>query len=134
MPRKRRRYRILLDEGVPIPIYFLLLNRLHDVKHVVSDFQMEGASDAQVYLHAVKEKRLVVTFNKKHFNELAGNSKDSGIIAITHELSPKHRDRKLAAFLRRKTPGELFGCFNVITGETDTKILGKKSSQTAKKL
>jgi len=73
-----------------------------------------------VYQLAVKEQRLIVTFNKKHFQQLAVKSRATGVIAISHALSPSQRDTKLTAVLRRKTPGELFGKLTLITGETDT--------------
>jgi hypothetical protein len=52
---------------------------------------------------------------------MAGRSQETGVIGITHSVAPSQRDTKLTAFLRRKTPGELFGKFHMITGETDTK-------------
>jgi hypothetical protein len=117
MPPKRHRHKLLFDEGLPLPKYFPQLNNRFDVKHIVEDFKQAGADDRRVYQLAVKEKRLIVTFNKKHFQQLAEKSKDTGVIAITHTLSPKQRDTKLTAFLRQKTPGDLFGKLHVITAE-----------------
>lgn len=120
MPHKLHRYKLLFDEGLPLPHYFPQLNNLFDIKHVSRDYKRAGADDSQVYQLAVKEKRLIVTFNTKHFRGMAGKSQDSGVIGITHNLRPTQRDTKLTAFLRRKTPGELFGKFHMITGETET--------------
>jgi len=121
MPSKHRRYKLLLDEGLPLPHYFPQLNNRFDVRHVSLDYKLAGADDTQVYQLAVKEQRLIVTFNTKHFRGLAGASQETGIIALSHGLSPAQRDSKLTAFLRRKTPGELFGLLHVITGETVTR-------------
>jgi len=121
MPDNYHRYKLLFDEGLPLPTYFPRLNNLFDIKHVSQDFKLAGTDDIHVYQLAVKEQRLIVTSNKKHFQRLAVNSQDTGVIAISHSLSPSQRDTKLTAFLRRKTPGELFGKLNLITGATDTK-------------
>ncbi len=121
MSRNYHRYKLLLDEGLPLPQYFPLLNNLFNVKHVLEDFKGAGMSDEEVYALAVKENRLIITFNKKHFQPMATKSQETGIIAISHSPLPPQQDTKLTAFLRRKTPSELYGKFNSITGETDIK-------------
>jgi hypothetical protein len=63
MPHKYHRYKLLFDEGLPLPQYFPQLNNLFDIKHVSRDFKSAGADDSQVYQLAVKEKRLIITFN-----------------------------------------------------------------------
>ena len=100
--------------------YFPLLNNLHNIKHVVRDYKRFGISDTEVYQLAVSEKRLIITFNKKHFQELAHRSKNTGIIALSQTLPAKQRDIKLTAFLRKKLPTELFGKLHTITGEDES--------------
>jgi len=120
MSRNYHRYKLLLDEGLPLPQYFPLLNNLFNVKHVLQDFKGAGMSDEEVYALAAKENRLIITFNKKHFQSMATKSKETGVIAISHTPLPPQQDTKLTAFLRKRSPSELFGKFNVISGETDT--------------
>ena len=126
MSRNYHRYKLLLDEGLPLPQYFPLLNNFFNVKHVLQDFKGAGMSDEEIYALAAKENRLIITFNKKHFQPMARKSKETGVIAISHSPLPPQQNTKLTALLRRKTPGELFGRFHSITGETDIKDISSE--------
>lgn len=119
MPRIRyKSYRLLLDEGFPLKNFFPRLNSRFNVKHIVTDFRQSGIEDNRVYNLAVKEKRLVVTFNDKHFKEFAPKNKNSGIIGVSTNLSNDQIDKKLTARLITSKSKDLYGKFTFISGET----------------
>ncbi|MBI2611917.1 DUF5615 family PIN-like protein [Candidatus Gottesmanbacteria bacterium] len=112
--KKPARYKLLLDENISPRDTFPIINNRHNIRHLVHDLNKTGISDEEVYALAKESKRLIVTFNKKHFEELAPNSKDTGIIAISTNVSDEQIDKKLTALLSRKTKSELFGKFHYI--------------------
>ena len=118
MPRRFHKHKLLLDENLSPRTAFPSLNRTFDVKHVRDDFQSGGISDPQVYEVAVKQQRLLLTFNIKHFRSLAGTKRDAGIIGISSHLTAAQTDTKLVAFLHRHSPKALSGKFFDLTGET----------------
>ncbi len=97
---------------------FELLNRLFDVKHLAFDLRKGGLRDEQVYKEAVKTHRLIITFNGKDFKTVAANSKETGIIFVSQNLSDEQIDSKLVALLVRSSANALFGKFTALTGET----------------
>ncbi len=115
---KFRRYKLLLDEGLPPTLGFPLTKHNHDVKHVRDDLHFTGLKDPEVYKLAVKHKRLLIIYNLKDYKVLAESDKSSGIIGISQEMDREQQDKKLLALLTKKKPGELYGKYNIITGET----------------
>lgn len=61
--------RFLIDEDVPPAVAELLQRRGHDVVRVADALGM-GTADAAVARYADVERRIVVTFNLRHFNRL----------------------------------------------------------------
>lgn len=118
--KKFHRYKLVLDEGLPPTASFPLTKRRHDIKHIRDDFKQKGLSDYKVYKFAIKHKRLLVIYNLKDYRKLAEPSKSSGIIGISQEMDREQQDKKLLALLTRRKRSELFGNYNVITGETKT--------------
>lgn len=113
--QKPHRFKLLLDENISPRERFPILNSRHDVKHLVHDLKKTGISDLEVYKVAKRGKRLIVTFNKKHFEKLAGKSKDTGIIAVSTNVSDEQIDKKITSLLSRKRKRELFRKFHYIT-------------------
>ncbi len=109
MAHRLYKHKLLLDEGFPPRSYFPMLNERFDIKHVKTDLKKIGLPDTQVYALAVKLKRLVVTYNAKHFKQLAANSKDSGIIAVSATAPYELIDKKLTSLLTKSTPNTLQG-------------------------
>lgn len=108
----------MLDEGLPSRTKLPRVNSRHDIKHIKEDLRQGGISDEKVYKEAVKTKRLLVVFNVKHFRDLAGKSKNSGIIGISQKLPTEQIDKKLNTFLSKSKVGRLYGRFTYISGET----------------
>jgi len=118
MGRKHQRYKLLLDENFLPRSRLPLLNKRYDIKHIKNDFKEVGLTDPQVYGFAVKEKRIIITFNDKDFFNIASKSNKSGVIGISTNMTSDHIDKKIAAFLRKSTPREVYGKFVYISEET----------------
>jgi len=114
------KHNVLLDENFSSRSKFPRLNGLFDVKHVRDDLKGSGLSDPKVYVLAVKQERILVTFNAKDFSKLAGTQPDKGIIGVSTSLSKEQIDKKLTALLVKSTSNALAGKFTSLTGETET--------------
>lgn len=113
--KKPPRYKLLLDENISPRERFPILNSRHNTKHLVHDFKKSGITDQEVYNLAVKENCFIVTFNKKDFEDFAGKSENTGIIAVSTNLSDEQIDKKIVSLLSRKKKSELYGKINSIT-------------------
>lgn len=111
MTQKHYRHKLILDEGVESRRFFPQLNNLFNVRHITQDYKFTGLSDSDVHAIAVKEKRIIITYNIKDFKPLAIKSKQSGVVGITMNTSPELIDKKLVALFRRAAPKELYGKF-----------------------
>jgi predicted nuclease of predicted toxin-antitoxin system len=109
MPKRFRKHKLLLDENMSPRIAFPNLNSIFDVKHVREDFRLTSLSDLEVYQFAVKQQRILLTYNIKHFRQLAGTRSDAGIIGIPPHLTSAQVDTKLTALLTKSTPNALQG-------------------------
>lgn len=117
MPRKARPYRhkILLDEGLYKRKFLPRTNSRHNLKHIKHDLNKGGIKDEELYEIAVKEQRIVVTYNIDDFKKLARKSKDSGVIGVTQGMSPEQLDKKLNALLNRSTAKSLYNKYTSLS-------------------
>ena len=113
--QRPQRYKLLLDENISPRTRFPILNSRHDIKHLVHDLKKCGITDLEVYILAKKTKRLIVTFNKKHFEKIAGKNKDTGIIAVSTNISDEQIDKKMTSLLSRKKKNGLYRKFHYIS-------------------
>lgn len=104
---------------MPSRLEFPRLNGLFDVKHVRDDLGSAGLPDPQVYDLAVKQRRLIITFNARDFRALATRSQQTGIIGVSTNLPSHQIDTKLTALLVRSSANALNGKLTTITRETD---------------
>jgi hypothetical protein len=91
------------------------MNSTFDVKHVRDDLKRGGLPDPLVYELAVKQQRVLLTYNTKHFRKLAGTHNDAGIIGISPHLTSAQVDTKVTALLTRSTPNTLAGKFTSLS-------------------
>ena len=119
MSRKQHRFRLLLDENFLNRNRLPLLNKRHNLKHIKQDFGKIGLQDKEVYAFAVREGRIIVTFNDKDFKSLATKTKASGIIGVSTNMTADHIDKKLAAILRKAKPKDIYGKFIYVSEETE---------------
>jgi hypothetical protein len=120
MPKGFHKHKLLLDENMPLRSDFPTLNSKFDVKHLAADLRQSGLADSDVYQLAVDHKRILVTYNSKHFRKLAGSKDDAGIIGVSASLPSVQVDTKLTALLMKSTPRALEKKFTPLTGETET--------------
>jgi len=119
MPKRFYKHKVVLDENMPHRTDLPILNSKFDVKHLVDDLNRSGLPDPEVYQLAVTQKRILVTFNVKHFRSLAGTKEDAGIIGVSANLPTSQIDTKLTALLTKSTPRTLERKFTPLTGETE---------------
>ena len=119
MPKRFYKHKVLLDENMPKRSAFPNLNSKFDVKHVADDLKQGSLPDPDVYQLAVTQKRILVTYNTKHFRILAGSKGDAGIIGVSANLPTSQVDTKLTAILTKSTPQALQRKFAPLTGETE---------------
>ena len=108
MSPKFHKFRLLLDENMPGRRAFALLNHQFDVKHISLDLKKSGVRDEVVYREAVNMHRLIVTFNSDDFKPFVAKSTETGIIAVSDNLSTSQIDNKLVALLVRSSPTSSF--------------------------
>lgn len=118
MPHRFHKYKLLLDEGFPVRRYFPRLNSRFDVKHITEDLKKSELPDKKVYAIAVKEKRLIVTYNFDDFKGFTQNNKSSGVIGISANITFDQIDLKLTSLLNKSKPNVLFGKEIYISGES----------------
>jgi hypothetical protein len=86
--------------------------------HIRDDFNLAGLADPDVYRLAVREQRVLVTYNEKDFLPLVGTQNDVGVIGVSPHLTVEQIDTKLTALLVRSTPRSLAEKFTPLTGQT----------------
>lgn len=114
---KAHRYKLLLDENFSPRESFPIINNRHDTKHIIHDLkQKQGLPDTNVYQIAVKLKRLIVTFNRKHFEILVKEKKNksTGVISVSTNVFDEQIDKKIASLLSTKTKSKLYSHFHHI--------------------
>ncbi len=77
MPKRFHKHKLLLDENMSPRTAFPHLNSTFAVKHVRDDLKQGGLPDPVVYHIAVKQQRILLIYNAKHFSRLAGTRKDA---------------------------------------------------------
>src|SRR3989344_6894346 len=109
MPPRFHRHKLLLDEGLYPRKSLSRVNSRHDVKHIKHDFHQGGIKDEEIYKIAIKQKRIIVTYNTRDFKRMAENSNSSGIIGVTPGLTPDQLDTKLNSILGRNSTKTFYG-------------------------
>ena len=107
--KKHRRFKLLLDEGLPPKEAFPQVNNLHDVKHIKHDLKKGGTNDANVYLLAKKQERIVVVLNTKDFKPLIKSGWPS-VIALSTRITNRQGDLKICKALHNLKPSEVKEC------------------------
>jgi len=114
MSPRQRRYKLLLDEMLPRREKLPELNRTHDLKHIVHDLGKSGLSDKRILVIAKRQNRIVVTKNVRDFQGLC-TEKGVDMVGVTEALLPEELDKKIMAYLRRRTAGRMTGTYHRIT-------------------
>ena len=102
------KHKTLLDEHLYQRRQYPLLNEHFDVKHIRDDLHLDGLPDPQVYELAVKQGRIILTTNVKHFQPLLRDD-CPGIIGIPGAWLPSRIDTKLTSLLMKHSPNYFRG-------------------------
>ena len=119
MPKRFYKHKTLLDEHLYHRRLYPLLNAHFDVKHIRDDLHLESIPDPQVYELAVKQGRIILTTNVKHFRPLLRDD-CPGIIGIPGAWLPNRIDTKLTALLMRHGPNYFRGRYRSLAAEDQT--------------
>lgn len=118
--KKHKRFYLLLDEGLPLPLAYPELNNLHNVVHVTKA-KLGGVDDEAIFKFANQDKRLLVVFNTKHFRPMISLELETvSVIALSTNLTDKQADLKLCKALKNLKPSEAKGCLISITNQNIT--------------
>lgn len=115
MPPRFYRHKLLLDEGLYPRKSLPRINNRHDVKHIKHDFHHGGVTDEKIYKLAVKQKRIIVTYNTRDFRNMAKESASSGIIGVSQRLTPDQLDTRLNAILSNNSGKTFYGKYTPLS-------------------
>lgn len=108
MRKRFYKHKILLDEHLYHRRAYPKLNEHFDVKHIEGDLRLGGTDDQPLHELAVKQGRIILTRNVKHFRHLLRDD-TPGVIGIPGTWSPALLDTKLSALLMRHGPNYFRG-------------------------
>lgn len=109
------RHKLLLDEGLYPRKSFPRINNRHDVKHIKHDFHRGGINDEEIYKMAVKQKRIIITYNTRDFRKMARYSNGSGIIGVSQGLTPDQLDTRLNSILSKNSGKTFYGKYTPLS-------------------
>ncbi|MDO8460974.1 MAG: DUF5615 family PIN-like protein [bacterium] len=109
MSPKFHRYKLLLDEGLYPRKSLPRINNRHDVKHIKHDLRLGGVKDKDIYDIAIKQKRIITTYNTRDFRKLAKQNNRSGVIGISQRLTPDKIDTRLNSILSKNSEKTFYG-------------------------
>lgn len=115
MAPKFYKHKLLLDEGISPRKSFRRLNNRYNIKHIKHDLHKEGIKDKEIYDIARKQKRIIITYNIEDFRHLAMQSKDTGVIGITQQLTPDQLDTKLTSLLSKNSENAFYGKYTPLS-------------------
>jgi hypothetical protein len=104
------KHKLFLDEHLYHRRLYPTLNAHFDVKHIKDDLHQGGVDDAVIYALAVKQGRIILTRNVKHFRPLLREDAP-GIIGVPETWPRDKLDTKLTALLMRHGPNYFKGRF-----------------------
>lgn len=108
-PKKKRKFRILLDSAFAKPSSFPKLKKKANLAHAVHDLGLSvQAEDEEIYQKAVEQNRFVLTINFKDFRKFVKEGKP-GILGIDSQLTNQEIDEKVANFISGKDPEDYKG-------------------------
>lgn len=105
--KRHRRYKLLFDEGLPLPRSYPDLNKLHSLTHIAQS-KNRGKSDRFIFRLAEKHDMLPVVFNTKHFKPLITQNSIS-LISLSTSLTNKEADLKICKALKEIKTSQLKG-------------------------
>ncbi len=106
--KKRKKYKLLFDEGLPLPNTYPTINNFHNIVHI-AETKNRSASDDKVYALANKEGRIPVVFNTKDFKRLISSNSIS-VISLSTNIANQQADLKIHKALYGLNIQDLKGC------------------------
>ena len=115
MPPRFYKHKLLLDEGLYPRKSLPRINNRHDVKHIKHDFRRGGIKDVEVYKIAVKQNRIIITYNTRDFRKMASFNSESGVIGVSQGLTPDQLDTRLNSMLSKNSRKTFYGMYTPLS-------------------
>lgn len=115
MPPRFYKHKLLLDEGLYSRKSLKRINNRYNIRHIRHDLNKGGVKDTEVYQTAVKQNRIIVTYNISDFRKMAKKSINTGIIGVTQKLTPDKLDTKLNSLLSRSSEKAFYGKYTSLS-------------------
>src|SRR5918996_1293505 len=116
MPKPFYKHKLLLDEHLPPRQFLFRLNAHFDVKHIKHDLHHGGMDDPLIHELAVKQGRIILTRNVKHFRPLLRED-TPGLIGVPETWPRDQLDTKLTALLMHHGPNYFRGRYRSLAAE-----------------
>ena len=120
MPKPFYKHKLLLHEHLPPRQFLPRLNEHFDVKHIKHDLHHGGMDDPLIHDLAVKQGRLILTRNVKHFRPLLRED-TPGIIGVPETWPRDQLDTKLTSLFIRHGPKYFKGRFRPLGAQEEEK-------------
>lgn len=115
MPPRFFKHKLLLDEGLYSRKSLKRINSRYNIRHIRHDLNKGGIKDIEVHEIAIRQNRIIVTYNINDFRKLAKKSIKSGVIGVTQMLSPDKLDTKLNSLLSRSSEKTFYGNYTPLS-------------------
>jgi len=115
MPPRIYKHKLLLDEGLYARKLLSRTNSRYNIRHIKHDLNKGGIEDREVYEIAIKQNRIIVTYNVRDFRKLAKLSKHSGVIGVSQGLTPEQLDTRLNAVLSKSSEKSFYGKYTPLS-------------------
>ncbi len=115
MPPRIYKHKLLFDEGLYPRKLLSRTNNRYSIRHIKHDLNKAGIKDRQIYEIAIKQKRIIVTYNVRDFRKLAKLSMHTGVIGVSQGLIPEQLDRKLASLLSKSSEKAFYGKYTPLS-------------------
>ncbi len=115
MPPRIYKHKLLLDEGLYPRKLLSRTNNRYNIRHIKHDLSKGGIEDREVYEIAIKQSRIIVTYNVRDFRKLAKLNKNSGVIGVSQGLTPEQLDTRLNALLNKNSEKFFYGKYTSLS-------------------
>lgn len=115
MPPRFYKHKLLLDEGLYPRKLLSRTNNRYNIRHIKHDLNKGGIEDKQIYEIAIKQNRIVVTYNVRDFRKLATQNKSAGVIGVTQGFTPEQLDTRLNSLLSKSSENSFYGKYTPLS-------------------
>lgn len=117
MPPRFYKHKLLLDEGLFRRQSLKRINSRYNIKHINHDLHKGGITDKEIYEIAIREERIIITYNINDFKKFVQKDTNTGIIGVTQTLTPDQLDTKLNSLLSKSSEKTFYGRYTPLSND-----------------